>query len=82
MDKFICHWCIGVQDYQRNGFNSTAEDSYNWLKKEQYKYVIIDGQATRRFGINETNNKIKGLIGSGRFKPVFGNNGIIIFGVA
>ena len=82
LDKFICHWCIGVQDYQRNGFNSTAEDSYNWLKKEQYKYVIIDGQATRRFGINETNNKIKGLIGSGRFKPVFGNNGIIIFGVA
>lgn len=82
LDKFICHWCADVRDYQRNGFNSTAEDTYNWLKKGQYEYIIIDGQATRRFGINETNNKIKSFIDSNKFNQVFGNNGIIIFSVA
>ena len=79
LDKFICHWCDEVMAYQQNGFNQTSGQNYNWLKKEQYKYVIIDGQTTRRIGINETNTKIQGYLISTKFKPVFGNNGVIIF---
>jgi hypothetical protein len=81
LDKFICHWCDNVNDYQRNGFNQTIEQNYNWFKKEQYGYVIIDGQAARRLGANETNNKVQALINSNRFNPVFNNNGMILFKV-
>ncbi len=79
LDKFICHWCNEVREYQRSGFNQTAEMNYNWLKKEQYTYIIIDGQTSRKFGVNETNNKLQEFINSNKFKGVFGNNGIIIF---
>jgi hypothetical protein len=78
-DKFICHWCDDVKNYQKNGFNQTADENYNWLKKEQYEYIIIDGQAARAFGANETNNKIQGFISSNKFKPVFNNNGMLMF---
>lgn len=81
LDKFICHWCADVQDYRAKGFNQTPEQNHEWLKEGKYNYVIIDGQATRKFGFNETNSKVQSLIGSGRFKPVFSNNGMIIFGV-
>lgn len=81
LDKFICSWCSEVREYQRIGFNQTAEQNHNWLRKGQYKYVVIDGQASRKFGANETNNKIQEFINSNRFKGVFGNNGIIIFEV-
>ena len=81
LDKFICHWCDNVKDYQRNGFNQTIEQNYNWFKKEQYEYVIIDGQAARRLGADETNNKVQVLINSNRFNPVFNNNGMILFKV-
>ena len=79
LDKFICHWCGDVREYQRSGFNNTVEQNHNWLKKGQYSYIVIDGQTARKFGANETNHKIQGLISSNKFKPVFNNNGIIIF---
>jgi len=82
LDKFICHWCNDVKDYQRTGFNQSVEQNYNWLKKEKYTYIIIDGQAVRKFGVNETNKKIQEFLNSSKFfKPVFSNNGVIIFGV-
>lgn len=81
LDKFICHWCDDVREYQRIGFNQTAEQNYNWLRKEQYKYIVIDGQASRKFGVNETNNKIREFINSNRFKGMFGNNGVVVFEV-
>lgn len=79
LDKFICHWCDDVRSYQRSGFSNTAEQDYEWLKKDKYTYIIIDGQAARKFGSNETNHKVQGFIGSGKFRPIFSNNGIIIF---
>jgi len=82
LDKFICHWCDDTRTYQRNGFNLTAEQNYEWLKKGQYEYIVIDGQTARKFGANETNNKIQGLIKSSKFRSVFSNNGMIIFEVA
>ena len=81
LDKFICHWCSDVKEYKISGFNESIEQNYYRLKKDGYKYVIIDGQAVRKFGINETNNKIQGFLNSNKFKPVFNNNGMLIFGV-
>ncbi len=81
LDKFTCNWCDDIKEYKRNGFNQTIEQNYNWLKKEEYKFIIIDGQTARKFGTNETNNKIRGFIESNNFKPTFSNNGMLIFGV-
>jgi hypothetical protein len=77
-DKFTCHWCQDVRDYQRKQFNETAQQTHAWLKSKDYRYITIDGQTAQRYGANETNAKAQSLIESGRFKPVFGNNGMII----
>lgn len=82
LDKFICHWCEDVRIYQRSGFNDTVEQNYNWLKKGQYSFIVIDGQTARAFGPNGTNSKIMGMVNSDKFHPVFNNNGIIIFEIA
>ena len=81
-DKYICHWCSDVREYQKIGFNQSAEQNYDWLKKGEYKYIIIDGQTTRKMGLNETNNKLRSYIDSTKFKAIFGNNGFVIFSVA
>ena len=79
MDMYTCHWCEDVRYYQRNGFNETAQENYNWLKGKEYEYMIIDGQTVQRFGVNESNMKIQGLVESGLFKPVLQNNGAVLF---
>ena len=81
MDMFTCHWCSDVQDYQRNGFNKTWEENYNFLKKEGYSYIVIDGQTARRFGHNSTNTKIQEYLNSNKFKRAFGNNGMLLLKV-
>ena len=81
MDMYICHWCNEVRDYQVNGFNQTTEQNYNWLKNEDYRYIVIDGQTVRKFGVNETNNIVQEFINSNKFNPTFNNNGIIVFKV-
>lgn len=79
MDMDTCHWCKDIQTYQRSGFNGTTEQNYDWLKKEKYRYIVIDGQTVRKFGANETNDKVQRFLNSNKFKPVFSNNGMILF---
>jgi hypothetical protein len=78
-DKFTCHWCEDIHDFQKTGFNESAEKTYNWLKSKNYDYIVVDGQTSRKFGANETNNKVQSFINSNQFRPVFNNNGVIIF---
>ena len=79
MDMYTCHWCEDVQKYKKTGFNQTAQESYNWLRSKDYKYLIIDSQTAKKFGVNETNNKITDIGSSGLYTQVFQNNGAIIF---
>lgn len=81
-DKFVCHWCKEVNDYQRTGFSQTSQQNYNWLKKERYNYMIIDGQAARIYGPNETNNKINELLNSGLFRQVYATGGFVLLQTA
>lgn len=77
-DKFVCHWCDDARELKTKGFNQTAEENYKRLREGQYKYLLIDGQAARKFGANETNAKVQSLINTGNFKPVFGNDGLLV----
>ena len=79
MDMFTCHWCDDIRSYMRNSFNQSPEDTYNWLKNNNYEYLIIDGQTVSKFGANESNIKLQGLVQSGLFQPVFQNQGAVIF---
>ncbi len=78
LDKFICHWCPDVRDFQSNGIGKSPDEIYSWLKKNDYKYLIVDGQTVKKFGINETNRMIVNLGSGYNLQPVFRNNGIII----
>ena len=77
-DKFICHWCPEVRDFQQNGINKNADEIYSKLKNDDYQYLVIDGQAEKKFGQNKTNNLLQGL-GSLGLQPIAKNNGFIIF---
>lgn len=81
LDKFMCSWCSDVREYRSKGFSKSVEENYEWLKKGKYEYIIIDGQTAKKFGANETSAKIQELANSGKFKPIFSNNGMIVFEV-
>jgi len=78
-DMFSCRWCKDVLDYRKTRFNDTAQETYNWLKSREYGYFVIDGRAAKTFGAEETNAKVQDIAQSGLFKPIFQNQGAIIF---
>lgn len=81
MDMFACNWCPEVLEYQKNGFNETAEENYNFLKENSYEYLLIDGQTVRKFGLNETNDKINEFVNLGKLRPEFSQPGFLFFKV-
>lgn len=81
-DKYMCYWCAEQREFQRGGFNGTAQEIHGQLKAWGYGYLVIDGQAVQRFGVNPTNEKVQELVLSNQFTPQFQNQGIIILSVA
>lgn len=61
LDKFICHWCSDVREFQRTGIKKTPEEIYSWLKENGYKYMVIDAQTAKKIGVNETSMMLEGL---------------------
>jgi hypothetical protein len=81
MDKFICFWCEDIKEFKRTGSEKTAQEISSFLKSKGYEYLIIDGQYAQKYGPNETNSKLQELAESGLFRPVFQNQGAVIFGI-
>lgn len=79
LDMYTCHWCKDVRDYMKEGFNQSAQQNHDWLAKRKYEYVIIDGQTVKRFGANESIQKMQEFVRYGLFQPVFQNQGAVIF---
>jgi hypothetical protein len=65
-----------------NGFNQSAQETYDWLKSKDYEYLIIDGQTVKKFGFNSSNEKVQELVSSGLFQPKFQNQGAMIFKIS
>ncbi|MBI2653357.1 hypothetical protein HYX02_00960 [Candidatus Woesearchaeota archaeon] len=78
LDKYICSWCEDEREFKKIVMNKTAQDINSFLKSKGYQYMIIDGQFARKYGANETNNKLNEISQSNLFKPVFGNNAFIL----
>jgi len=79
MDKFICFWCGEIKEFKKTGANKTASEINSFLRENGYEYLIIDGQYAQKYGSNETNAKLQELAQSGLFRPVFQNQGAVIF---
>jgi hypothetical protein len=80
VDKFICHWCSDVREFQRTGINSTPEELLLWLKENEYDYIVVDAQAAKKFGADATNNLTLKLANVG-LQPVIRNDGFVLFKV-
>ncbi len=81
-DKYACPWCQDVRDFERNGFAKDAESIHSFLQSKRYQYLVIDGQAVKRFGANQTNAKIQELVESKKFTPAFQNSGMVVFAIS
>ena len=81
MDKFICHWCEDITSFQKEGVNESASDTHSFLKSKNYEYLVIEGKFAQKYGINETNEKLNGLLSSGLFKSAYNTVGFILLQV-
>ncbi len=50
LDMVTCRWCPQVRDFKKAGFNQSAPEIYEFLKQQNYEYVIIEGQFFKQYG--------------------------------
>jgi len=81
MDKFICIWCEDIRTFQKEGVNESASETHSFLKSKDYNYLIIEGKFAQKYGVNETNEKLNGLLSSGLFKPTHSAGGFVLLQV-
>lgn len=88
-DQFSCLWCDEVIEFRKDLLYKNASDVYNWLKKQRYEYLILDGKTYNYFrflyGENETNEilpkRFEEISSFGGFQVVHQTKGVIIFKV-
>ncbi len=85
LDKLSVGWLPEIVDYHENwGWNATPDESYDFLKRFGYEYIIIDSQCAIDKGVNETNEKIMAYGQNPRYRLVYpakegDPNGALIF---
>ncbi|MBW2989036.1 hypothetical protein KY358_01825 [Candidatus Woesearchaeota archaeon] len=69
LDMYSCDWCSDIIEFRKDTINRTSEDIHAFLKRNDYRYAIIDAHYAEEFGANETNSLISSLTSSGLFAP-------------
>lgn len=77
-DMFTCIWCDEFKENEETLFNQTADYTLSWLRSQEYEYLVIDSRTARKYGINETNNKIQTLLDSGSFTITSQQMGLVL----
>jgi hypothetical protein len=80
-DMYSCEWCEKDQQFSKKWLSQKPEEINNFLKTNDYPYLIIDYRTAKEFGFNETSLKINELVASAKFKNIRSGNGYIIFEV-
>ena len=66
MDKYSCSWCDNVMKFRENILDKDIDELHSFLKRENYKYIVISGMSYRdfsgKFGENKTNEAINNLL--------------------
>lgn len=78
MDKYICFWCDDIKELKNTGINQSASEINSFLKARNYKYLIIDGQFAKKYGINKTNSKVNEMLSSGLFRSAYSTNSFLL----
>ncbi|MFH1313823.1 MAG: hypothetical protein ABIJ00_11440 [Candidatus Eisenbacteria bacterium] len=83
-DMDICEWCIPELEFGKDTLSRSGEEIYNWLKENNYEYLIISGKSFSAFVGNygpNTNLMIQKVIDdlhNFRFELVMQNEGMIL----
>ena len=81
MDKFTCYWCEDMREFREIAVNESVSDINSFLKSRDYRYLIIGSRFAKKYGVNETNEKLNELLSSGMFKPAHNAGGFILLQV-
>jgi len=89
LDKYSCSWCKEVVDFRENILEKDIDELYTFLKKQEYKYLIISGMSFKylgkEFGEEKTKEKINEILrdiqNSTKFSAAHQTKGAIILKV-
>jgi len=74
-NAYSCGWCPNVVEFRKDILNKSISELHDWLKANDYKYIIFDGMSIRRiketYGINDSGNFINQMIISARGSTLF-----------
>ncbi|RLJ00924.1 MAG: hypothetical protein DRP06_00790 [Candidatus Aenigmatarchaeota archaeon] len=81
VDKMDYPWIKEIKNYQKLALNDTINNNYNFLKKHEYSYLIVDGGCVKDFGVNQTNLRLQEMFSSEKFRleEKFSNKGFFLF---
>jgi len=88
-DMDTCPWCQQDISFRKNALNKDSLDLYNFLKRNNYQFFVLDGMTYRfigrEYGVNETNEKLSLLtnqiLSDNRFFVKHQTKGMVLFGV-
>ncbi|NQV09509.1 hypothetical protein HQ529_06700, partial [Candidatus Woesearchaeota archaeon] len=80
-NKYICIWCDDEYNILQKGITGSTPDSvYNFLKRNNYEYFIVGASDFLKYGTNQTNDLLMGLLNSNKVTPAqnFENGAVIL----
>ncbi len=89
LDKYSCSWCNNTIEFRKNILEKNIDELHSFLKKEQYKYLVISGMSYKylgnKFGENKTketiNNLLNNIQDSIKFTVAYQTKGALILNV-
>lgn len=81
MGMYNCYWCEDEIEFMNGIIDETPDNIHSFLKSKQYEYIIIDTSYVLEHGANKTSDQLQSLANSGKFTPVFQNQGFFIFNI-
>ncbi|MCF7871705.1 hypothetical protein K9L97_01605 [Candidatus Woesearchaeota archaeon] len=77
MNKESYPWIQEVRDY--DAINKSTENTYNFLRKYEYEYIIFSSKCAADYGPDATNSKLQEVSKDSRFQLIRRNNGFLLF---
>ena len=86
-DMFSCLWCDDVLEFRKDLLDKNASELYNWLKRNKYEYLTVDGTAymvlAEKLGENKTNEllpkRFEEISAFEKFQVAHQTKGVVIF---
>ncbi len=80
-DKFICSWCEEETNILKRAVNLSSGELSQFIKQQDYKYLIVDSNCATGIGVNKTDELINGIMASNKAQLVTNKIGFLLFKV-